>query len=163
MSDAIPSRPPLRPDEGWCPPSRDFFGGPPPVDQTDPTNVPVDPVGEVPPEFVFTAGGAIATPKQARRYASGGFLPAGDLSKAPEWALDQSGYAIPASHPSLDTFLPLLDKLGPGAAAMVEREMDRARAFEVIARAAVAYIDVGGSAEADALAEAVAENRGALQ
>lgn len=136
---------------------KDFYG------PEHPSNIPDEPLGEVPPEFVFTAGGAIAAPKQARRHASGGFLPAGDLSKAPEWALDQSGYVIPASHPSLDTFLPLLDRIGPGAAAMVEREMDRARAFEVIARAAVEYIDVGGSAEADALAEAVAENRASVQ
>lgn len=165
MTAAVPSYPPFE-DDSWRP-SRDFFGGPPPVDPADPTNVPSEPVGEVPPEFVFTAGGAIATPKQARRYASGGFLPAGDLSKAPEWALDQSGYAIPASHPSLDTFLPLLDKLGPGAAAMVEREMDRARAFEVIARAAVEFIDaepgVNEEATLTALIEAVAENRAAIQ
>lgn len=101
---------------------------------TDPANIPVQSeheflYGEVPPEFVFTAGGAIAAPSQARRYAP---------------------------------FAPLLDRIGPGAAAMVEREMDRARAFEVIARAAVAWADVGGSAEADALFEAVEENRAAI-
>ncbi|WP_353707649.1 hypothetical protein ABRQ22_17460 [Cellulosimicrobium sp. ES-005] len=137
MSDAIPSRPPLRPEEGWRPPSRDFFGGPPPVDMTDPANVP--PVqseheflyGDVPPEVVFTAGGAIAAPSQAHRYA---------------------------------TFKPLLDRIGPGAASMVEREMDRARAFEVIARAAVEYIDdTTEKGLWDALVEAVAENRAAIQ
>ncbi len=111
---------------------RDFYG------PEHPSNIPDEPVGEVPPEVVFTAGGAIAAPAQARRYA---------------------------------TFRPLLDRIGPGAGAMVEREMDRARAFEVIARAAVAYIDAsdpilptGDPQRAlDALSEAVAENRAAVQ
>lgn len=147
MSDAIPSRPPLRPEEGWRPPSRDFFGGPPPAiseprgphghtwhlcsaGPANPTNIPNEPVGEVPPEFVFTAGGAIAAPSQASRYA---------------------------------TFKPLLDRIGPGAGAMVERELDRARAFEVIARAAVAYIEADGvldpyGSDYEALSEAVEEN-----
>jgi hypothetical protein len=140
MSAAIPSRPPLRPEEGWRPPSRDFFGGPPPVDMTSPANVPNEPVGEVPPEFVFTAGGAIAAPSQARRYAS-------------------------SSQAGLASFAPLLDRIGPGAGAMVEREMDRARAFEVIARAAIAFIDAGVTDDdaERALADAVAENRAAVQ
>lgn len=174
MTAAVPSCPPFE-DDSWRP-SRDFFGGPPPVDPADPTNVPSEPMGEVPPEVVFTAGGAIAAPSQARRYASGGFLPAGDLSKAPEWLRESDGCVIPLGRltkPERQMLEVALEKIGtpPGSAhyavqglsADVEKAEDRARAFEVIARAAVAYIDVGGSAEADALAEAVAENRAAVQ
>lgn len=117
MTDAVPSRPPLRPEEGWRPPSRDFFGGPPPV-------------GEVLPDAVVVDGAIVVPPKQARGYVA---------------------------------FAPLLDRIGPGAAAMVEREMDRARAFEVIARAAVAYIEADGAldpygSDYEALSEAVEEN-----
>jgi len=120
MSDAIPSRPPLLPEEGWRPPSRDFFGGPPPV-------------GEVLPDAVVVEGAIVTPPKQARGYVA---------------------------------FAPLLDRIGPGAGAMVEREMARARAFEVIAQAAVEFIDHGGSdlvcERGQALREAVAENRAAI-
>ena len=101
MTAAVPSFPPFE-DRSWRPPSRDFFGGPPPVDMTDPANVP--PVqseheflyGDVlPPEFVFTAGGAIAAPPQARRYAR-----------------------------LAETFSPLIEKaVGPGAAAHFESEV----------------------------------------
>ena len=153
---------------------------------TSPTDIPDDiPTGDVPPEVVFTAGGAIAAPKQARRYASGGVIPGprdgyctcnGEAAsgrmrdcgiaehRAEAWAARETppAYVIPASQ--MTTLKPLLDKLGPGAGAMVEREMDRARAFEVIARAAIAFIDAGvidDDAER-ALADAVAENRAAI-
>lgn len=119
MADAIPSRPPLSSAEGWNPPSRDFFGGPPPV-------------GEVLPDAVFVDGAIVVPPKQARGYVA---------------------------------FAPLLDRIGPGAAAMVEREMDRARGFEVIARAAVALVDNAHDPHREAwvaLLEAVAENRAAI-
>lgn len=109
---------------------KDFYG------PEHPSNIPDEPVGEVPPEVVFTAGGAIAAPSQAHRYA---------------------------------TFKPLLERIGPGAGAMVERELDRAHAFEVIARAGIAVAEAAGSDEVAmweavrVLREAVAENRAAVQ
>ncbi len=145
MSDAIPSRPPLSPEEGWRPPSRDFFGGPPPVDPADiPDGVAIIEItGEVPPDVVFTDGMPVTPPKHARAYAG-------------------------SSQAGLATFAPLLDRIGPGAGAMVEREMARARAFEVIARAAVAYIEADGAldpygSDYEALSEAVEENAWAVR
>lgn len=127
MSDAIPSRPPLSPAEGWRPPSRDFFGGPPPVDMTDPANVP--PVqsereflwGDVPPEVVFTAGGAIAAPSQARRYAR-----------------------------LASTFSPLIENaVGPDAAASFESEVRAISHNAIVVLDAVERLDAmsGGAPE----------------
>jgi len=75
--------------------------------------------------------------------------------------------APPKHRPAVagSTFRGLMGRLGPGAADQVERELARAAAFEVIARAAVALVDNAHDPDREAwvgLLEAVAENRAAI-
>ena len=78
--------------------------------------------------------------------------------------------APPKHRPAVagSTFRGLMGRLGPGAADQVERELARAKAFEVIARAAVAYIEADGAldpygSDYEALSEAIEENAWAVR
>lgn len=151
MSDAIPSRPPLSPAEGWRPPSRDFFGGPPPVDMTSPANIP--PVqserellwGEVPPDHVCSTGLAGVARGRSVKNARDAMALGLESLGLPPGAVHYATHGLPVD---------------------VEKAEDRARAFKVIALAAIEFIDNGGSdiwcERGQALREAVAENRAAI-
>lgn len=141
-------------------PSRDFFGGPPPV---DPTDVPTE-AAAVAEVLDVVPGAAVRRP---------GFVSSARPSSS------TAGVAALARGRSVknarDAMALGLESLGlpPGAAHYAARELSddveaasaRARAFEVIARAAIEYIDAGVTDDdaERALADAVAENRAAVQ
>jgi|GEM_PF-3691448 len=128
MSAAVPSYPPFE-DDSWRP-SRDFFGGPPPVDMTDPANVP-----PVQSEHEFLHGEVLpdddAHTLTIRRpsFLGGTVDRTYDLGPLPDAVVVDGAIVTPPSQAGryarlAETFSPLIENaVGPGAAAHFESEV----------------------------------------